>query len=286
LTLAIIAGVGLISLFVWEWFAKHPIIDVHLFKNFNFLSSSIMMFLLGVVFFSSLVMIPQFLQTLIGYTAEVAGFVLSISAILLLIEMPIVGQLTSKIQARYLIAFGWLLMAIGMFYSTKEFGLFIDFWTATRVRIAQVAGLGFLFVPITLVSYVGIPQEKSNMVSGMVNFMRNIGSGVGTSMVTTMIARRSQYHQTILIGNVTPDNPTFLNAVNDLTNKLTQSGSSLDQAQMQAHARLYQSAQNQAAALAYIDTFWILAVAAAIMFALSFVLKKNDPGKGEAAAAG
>jgi len=285
-TLAIIAGVGLISLVMWEWFAKHPIIDVRLFKNFNFLSSNLMMFLLGVVFFSSLVMIPQFLQTLIGYTAEVAGFVLSISAILLLIEMPIVGQLSSKIQARYLIAFGWLCMALGMFYSTKEFGLFIDFWTATRVRIAQVAGLGFLFVPITLAAYVGVSQEKSNMVSGMVNFMRNIGSGVGTSMVTTMIARRSQYHQTILVGNVTPDNPTFLNAVNDLTNKLTQSGSSLDQAQMQAHARLYQSAQSQAAALAYIDTFWILAVAAMILCALSFVLKKNDPGKSEAAAAG
>ena len=180
-----------------------------------------------------------------------------------------------QVALRYLIALGWLCMAFGMFYSTKQFGLFIDFWTATRVRTAQVAGLGFLFVPITLAAYVGIPQEKSNMVAGMINFMRNIGSGVGTSMVTTMIARRSQYHQTILVGNVTPDNPTFLNTVNDLTNKLTQSGSSLDQAQMQAHARLYQSAQSQAVALAYIDTFWFLGVAAMIMFVLSFVLKKN-----------
>ena len=122
------------------------------------------------------------------------------------------------------------------------------------------------------------------MVAGMINFMRNIGSGVGTSMVTTMIARRSQYHQTILVGNVTPDSATFLDAVNGLTNNLAQSGSSLDQAQMQAHARLYQSAQSQAAALAYIDTFWFLGVAAMIMFVLSFVLKKNEPGKGEAAA--
>jgi len=284
LALAIMAAVGLISLVLWEWFTKHPIIDVRLFKNFNFLSSNVMMFLLGVVYFSSLVMIPQFLQTLIGYTAEVAGLVLSVSAVLLLIEMPIVGLLASKFQARYLTAFGWLCLGLGLFYSTKEFGPFIDFWTATRVRTAQVAGLGFLFVPITLASYVGIPQEKSNMVAGMINFMRNIGSGVGTSMVTTMIARRSQYHQTILVGNVTPDSATFLDAVNDLTSKLTQSGSSLDQAQMQAHARLYQSAQSQAAALAYIDTFWFLGVAAMIMFVLSFVLKKNEPGKGEAAA--
>jgi DHA2 family multidrug resistance protein len=174
-------------------------------------------------------------------------------------------------------------MGLGMFYSTKQFGLFIDFWTATRVRTAQVAGLGFLFVPITLVAYVGIPIEKSNAVSGMVNFMRNIGSGVGTSIVTTMIARRSQYHQTILVGNVTPDSATFLNTVNGLTNRFTHSGSSLDQAQMQAHARLYQSVQSQAAALAYIDTFWILGIAAMIMFVLSFFLKKNERRKGEVA---
>src|SRR5215510_2594952 len=172
--------------------------------------------------------------------------------------MPIVGLLTSKIQARYLIAFGWMSMALGMFYSTKEFGLFIDFWTATRVRTAQVVGLGFLFVPITLASYVGIPQEKSNMVAGMINFMRNIGSGVGTSIVTTMIARRSQYHQTILIGNVTPDNPVSLNTINGLTQKLTQAGLSPDQALNQAHARVYQAVQGQAATLAYIDTFWFL----------------------------
>jgi len=284
--LAIIAAVSLISLIVWEWFTKQPIIDVRLFKNFNFLSSNAMMFMLGVVLFSSLVMIPQFLQTLVGYTAELAGLVLSLGAILLLIQMPIVGQLTSKIQARYIIAFGWFCLCIGLFYSTTELGLFIDFWSATRVRIVQVVGLGFLFVPITLAAYVGIPAQKSNAVSGMVNFMRNMGSSVGTSLVTTMIARRSQYHQTILVSHVTPDSPNFLNAVNGLTTQLMQSGFSLQDAQMQAHARLYRSAQNQAATLAYIDTFWTLGIAAAIMFALSFTLRKNEPGKGGADAVG
>src|SRR5262245_23205413 len=192
LMLAIVAAIGLISLFFWEWFTQHPIIDVRLFKNLNFLSSNLMMFLLGVVLFSSLVMIPQFLQSLLGYTAELAGLVLSFGAALLLVEMPIVGKLTSKFQSRYIIAFCWFFVAASMFYSTTQFGLFIDFRTAIRVRIAQVIGLGFLFVPITLAAYVGIPAEKSNMISGLVNFMRNIGSSVGTSMVTTMIARRSQ----------------------------------------------------------------------------------------------
>src|SRR5262249_7365365 len=145
------------------------------------------MFLLGVVLFSSLVIMPQFLQTLLGYTAELAGYVLSLGAILLLVEMPIVGQLSSRIQARYIIAFGWLCVALSMLYSTTQLGLFISFGAATRMRVGQVVGLGFLFVPITLAAYVGIPQEKSNAVSGMINFMRNIGSSVGTSMVTTVI---------------------------------------------------------------------------------------------------
>src|SRR5262249_45090416 len=130
LILAVIAGTGLVSLVVWEWFAKDPIIDVRLYKNLNFLGTNVMMFLLGAVLFSSLVMIPQFLQTLLGYTAELAGLVLSIGALVLLIEMPIVGQLTTKFQARYIIAFGWLCVALAMFYSTTQLSLLINFGTA------------------------------------------------------------------------------------------------------------------------------------------------------------
>jgi DHA2 family multidrug resistance protein len=280
LVLGVLAAVGLVSLVVWEWFAPQPVIDVRLFKSFNFLGANAMMFFLGVVFFSSLVMVPQFLQTVIGYTAQLAGLVLSLSAVLLLVEMPIVGYLTSRIQARYLIAFGWFCMALAMLYSTTRFGLFLDFWTATSVRTAQVVGLGFLFVPITLVAYVGIAQESSNMVSGLINFMRNIGSSVGTSMVTTIIARRAQYHQSVLVENITSGHSPFLNSVEGLTNRLVQAGFSTPDAQARAHATLYQVAQRQATTLAYIDTFWVLGVAAAIMFALSFTLNRNEPGQG------
>jgi len=280
LTLGILATVGLISLVLWEWFAEHPIIEVRLFKSFNLLGANLMMFFLGVVYFSSLVIMPQFLQTLLGYTAELAGLVLSVSAILLLVELPLIGQLTTKVQARYLIAIGWLIMSLSMLFTTTHFGQFLDFWTATRIRTGQVVGLGFLFVPITLVAYVGLPQEQSNTVSGLINFMRNIGSSVGTSIVTTLIARRSQYHQTVLIDNLTSGHSPFFNSVNGLTNGLTRAGFSFDDAQARAHAVLYGVAQQQAVTLAYIDTFWVLGVAAGIMFFLSFTLKKNDPGQG------
>jgi DHA2 family multidrug resistance protein len=285
-TLAIITVVCLVSLVIWEWFHKAPIIDVKLFKNFNFLSSNLMMFTFGILLFSSLVLMPQFLQTQLGYTAELAGLVLSGGAVVLLLALPIVGQLTTKVQARYIIAFGWFCLAIAMYYSTWRIDLLISFKAATWLRLAQVIGLGFLFVPITMAAYIGIPGDKNNAVAGIINFMRNIGSSVGTSMVTTVIARRSQYHQTILVGHASAGSQTFQNSLNGLTVRLAHAGMSLHDAQSQAYARIYRTVQTQAASLAYIDMFWLLAIGAAIMFLLSFLLEKNSPGGGGEVAVG
>src|ERR1700719_3231921 len=281
-TLIVVATVCLISLVIWEWYQKAPIIDVRMFKSFNFASASLMMFTLGILLFSSLVLMPQFLQTLVGYTSQLAGLALSAGGFVLLLEMPIMGQLTTKIQARYLIAFGWLALSIAMFYSTKRIDLQISFSAATWLRIAQVIGLGFLFVPITLVAYIGIAPEKNNSVAGIINFMRNMGSSVGTSLVTTLIARRSQFHQARLVQNIRADSSTFLNSANGLSRYLASSGVGAHEARAVAVARIYQSVQAQAASLAYIDTFMVLAVGAGIMFFLAFVLKKNEPGGGGA----
>jgi DHA2 family multidrug resistance protein len=281
-TLISVATVSLISLVIWEWRQKAPIIDVRMFKSFNFASSSLMMFMLGILLFSSLVLMPQFLQTLLGYTSELAGLALSAGGLVLLIEMPIMGQLTTKIQARRLIAFGWLALSIAMFYSTRRIDLQLSFSAAVWLRIAQVIGLGFLFVPITLAAYVGIAPEKNNSVAGIVNFMRNMGSSVGTSLVTTLIARRSQFHQARLVQDVRIDNPNFVNSANGLAQRLAISGVGKHEAQIVAYARIYQSLQAQAASLAYIDTFKVLGVFAAVMFFLAFLLKKNDPGGGGA----
>src|SRR6266853_447624 len=279
-TLVVVAVVCLVGLVIWEWYQKAPIIDVRMFKSFNFASSNLMMFTLGIMLFSSLVMMPQFLQTLMGYTSQVAGLAISGGGLALLIEMPIMGQLTTKIQARYLIAFGWVCLALAMFYSTKRIDLAIIFSTAAWLRVAQVVGMGFLFVPITLVAYIGIPPDKNNAVAGIVNFMRNIGSSVGTSLVTTLIARRSQFHQARLVEYARPDNPNFQNTANGLALNLNRSGLNAHAGKMQAYARIYRGVQAQAGALAYIDTFMVLAVGAAIMFFLAFILRKNDPGGG------
>jgi DHA2 family multidrug resistance protein len=279
-TLVIIAAVCLVSLVIWEWFHKSPIIDVRMFGNFNFASANLMFFMLGILLFSSLVLMPLFLQTLVGYTSQLAGLALSAGGLVLFLEQPLIGQLTTKVQARRLIAFGWLSLSVAMFYSTRRLDLQISFSAATWLRVAQVIGLGFLFVPISLVAYIGIAPEKNNSVAGMINFMRNIGSSVGTSLVTTLLARRSQLHQNRLIELARADNFSFQNSVTGLTQRFGASGLSAHEAHGTAVASIYQGVLAQATSLAYIDIFMVLSVAAAIMFPLAFALRKNDPGGG------
>jgi DHA2 family multidrug resistance protein len=281
-TLVVVSTICLVSLVIWEWFHKAPVVDVKLFKIFNFATANLMMFILYIVLFSSLVMLPLFLQTLLGYTAQVAGLAISPGGLMLLMEMPIMGYLTTKVQSRRLIAFGWCVLAISMYYSTQRLDLQISFSSAVWLRVAQVVGMGFLFVPISLAAYNGISPEKNNAVAALVSFMRNIGSSVGTSMVTTLLARRAQYHQQILVGYVRPDNPNFQNALTGLTAQLAHSGLGAVEARAQAIARVYQSVQNQASNLSYIDAYMVLAVMSAIMFFLAFTLKKNDPRGGAA----
>src|ERR1700678_2268430 len=265
-TLSVISIVCLVFLVVWELRVKEPILDVRLFRNLNFATSSVMMFLVGAASFSTTVLMPQFLQSLLGYTAQSAGMVLSAAAIILLIELPLVGQLAGRIQARYLIAFGWAVLTIAMFFSTRRIDLQISFASATWLRIAQYVPMGFIFIPATMVAYLGLPQQKSNAVAGLVNFVRNMGSSVGTSAGTTKLSRRGAGHQVMLASHTGSGDPSFRDSAAALADRLRQSG--VGRAGKQALSRLYESMRNQASTLSYIDTFWILGVAAGIMFLL------------------
>ena len=277
-TLAVLAVVGLVSLVIWEWFHKDPIIDVRMYRNWNFVQANIMIFVLGLVLFAALVMLPLFLQSLLGYTAQSAGLVLSGGGLFLLFMTPVIGVLSGKIQARYLIAFGWLTVALGMFISSRELQLGISFRSAAWLRVFQVVGLSFLFVPINLVSFIGIPAEKSGSVAGLINFMRNIGSSVGTSMVTTVIARRAQVHQVYLVGNISPGSTTLSDAAAGLTARIVASGTDAVQAGKIAYAVIYRTVIAQATTLAYVDTYILLGTIAVGMFVLSFFLKRNELG--------
>jgi DHA2 family multidrug resistance protein len=277
-TLAVIAAVGLISLVIWEWFQKEPIVDVRLFKNFNVATTNLMFLMLGAALFSSTVLMPQLLQTLMGYTAQKAGNVLSAGALVVLVVLPLVGKLTTRFQARYIIAFGWLGLAIAMYISSKQIDLLMSFRSATFLRVWQYIPVAFLFVPLTLAGYVGLAPDKTNAAAGLMNFFRNMGQSVGTSAVTTLIARRSQYHQSVLAEYTASGR--FHSSITALAMRLTRSGLRAHAAQQQALGRLYAMVQAQAGVLSYVDVYWLLSMGSVTMFVASFLLKRNEPRKG------
>src|SRR5258708_25993827 len=200
--------------------------------------------------------------------------VLSGGAKILLIELPIVGKLTGRFQARYLMALGWATLTMAMFFSTHRVDLQISFASATWLRIAQYVPIGFIFIPATMVAYLGLPQEKSNAVAGLVNFVRNMGSSVGTSAVTTILARRAQVHQMMLASHTSLGDPTFRGSAGALADRLRQRG--VGHPQAQADGRQYESMQHQSSVLSYIDAFCVVGIAAGAMFLLTFFVQKNN----------
>jgi DHA2 family multidrug resistance protein len=163
-----------------------------------------------------------------------------------------------------------------MYFSCKHIDLLISFKAAAWIRVWQYLPITFLFVPLTMAAYVGMPEEKSSAAAGLINFSRNIGQSVGTSAVTTLIARRSQYHQTVLAQYTRSHR--FTTAIAGLTNRLTHVGLGSYSAHQQALDRMYSTVIQQAQALSYVDVYWLLAVTSVLMFLLCFLLQKNEPG--------
>jgi DHA2 family multidrug resistance protein len=276
-SLVIIAVVCLSALVVWEWRQKEPIVDVRLFKIINFSGSCLMMFLAGVVMFSSMILMPEFLQMLMGYTAEDAGVIVSIGAALVMVIMPIVGFFGSKFPAKHMIAFGWLLSAGGMYLSIKLLSLNISFGGAAVIMLVQFAPLAFIFIPTMTASFIGVPQDKSDSVSGLTNFMRNIGMSFGAAVVQTVLARRQQFHLARLADHLSAGGIGL--TINSQAMALHARGAGLGPfgTQTAVVAQIYRAFMTQAAALSFLDAYVILGIGAAAMFFLSFRLTSNDP---------
>jgi MFS transporter, DHA2 family, multidrug resistance protein len=202
----IVSCAALVGFAIREWNSKYPILNLRLLRNSNFAVSNLLMLMLGATLYGTTVLIPQFLQTQMGYSAQKAGEVLSPGGFLVLLMMPAVGFLVSRVDARYLIAAGFLTVGYALFRMT-DLTLGIDYHTAMLWRCYQAAGMAFLFVPINTIAFVGTPPEASNQVSGLLNLMRNLGGSVGISAVTTLIARRQQEHQFYLARNTFAANP-------------------------------------------------------------------------------
>jgi DHA2 family multidrug resistance protein len=272
----VVSVCALVAFVVWEWRQKQPIVHLKLFKNSTFAVSNLLMLTLGAVLFGSTVLIPQFVQVEMGYSAQQAGEVLSPGGFFILLLMPLVGFLVSRVDGRYLIAFGFVISAFALFHMTN-LNLNLDYGTFMWWRVYQAAGLAFLFVPINTISYTGTAREDSNQVSGLVNLMRNMGGSIGISAVTTLIVRRQQVHQNYLARNTFQYNPHFQQLLTGVTARLqTRTGSV--EATRQAYGRIYGLVQRQASVLAYIDVFWIMGTLCLLAMGLLFLAKKSKPG--------
>jgi MFS transporter, DHA2 family, multidrug resistance protein len=274
---AVVAGLCIVGAVLWEWSHPRPVVDVKLFRTKNFGLAFGMMLMLGALLFGTTVLLPLFLQTLLGWTAQQAGEALSAGGVLVIVMLPIVGKLLSKVDARWLIAFGFCVIALSLFHMAG-LTLEIDFRTAMMYRIYQAAGLAFLFIPITTIAYVGVPREKNNQVSSLVNLARNVGGSVGISLATTFIARRSQFHQDRLVAHVQPFDPDVAARLSRMTGYFAQQGGGPREASRRALAALSGALGRQASAMAYVDTMYALAVAAAVLIPLAFALERSRPG--------
>jgi len=274
------AAVGLVGAVIWELRQKNPVIELHLFKDRNYAAATFTMFSLGIILYGTTVMLPVLLQTLMGYTAQLSGYVLSPGAMVTLIGLPLVGWLLVRVHARWLVILGLIVLGIGMFLLAK-LNLTTDFWTFVLVWTVSRGALAFLFVPINVTAFAFVPKERMNNATGLINLARNIGGSVGISLVTTLQARLTQMHQTNLVGNLSPLNPRYLAAVHGIVGNLRAHGSDAVTAWYQAQSILYYEVVRQANMLAFIDVFWILGgVCLAMipfMFLIKSVPKQHDP---------
>ncbi|PWU01699.1 MAG: EmrB/QacA family drug resistance transporter [Terriglobia bacterium] len=258
---ALVACVALISFVLWELRHSQPVVNLRLLRDRNFCLATSTMFLVGFVLYGSTVLLPIFLQTLMGYNAMLSGLVLSPGGVAVILLMPLVGALLSKasVEPRWLIIFGLMTCAAGLFHMA-HFNLQIDFRTAIEARVIQSMGLAFLFVPLNTMAFSSLPRERANSATGLINLARNIGGSTGIATVTTMLARRTQFHQSVLAGHVNLFNDSYRTLVDRATRMFIGRGSGPVEALHQSQALVYRLVQREATTKAFIDAFWLLGV--------------------------
>jgi DHA2 family multidrug resistance protein len=282
LSFAILAAATLIFFAFWEWNHSDPIVDLKLLKNRNFGTAVFLQLILGMVLFGSTVLIPQYLQGLLNYTAERAGMVLSPAGFVMMLMMFVAGRSLGKFDPRVMVCLGYLVTAVGLFNLTR-LDLNAAYGTVTLWRMFQVVGLPFIFIPISTLNYVGVPTNKMNQISSLSNFARNLGGSAGTALLTTFLARNAQVNQVTLAANVTSNSVPYRIYMDQMTEMLKAQGMSAANATQTAIGQAYQQMLRQASMLSYKNAFAILATVIFFLSPLPFIMRlpskraKPDP---------
>jgi DHA2 family multidrug resistance protein len=284
-TFAVLAVLG-IALFIWRSLtAERPLVDIRIMKNREYATGTLLMFLLGFGLYGSFVMLPLFVQNLMGYTATWAGLVLSPGGLTSLLAMVVVGNLMGKVDTRLLVFIGVILNMFAMWLLVSV-NLSVGFWYVTMSRVVQGFGLGCLFVPIAVAAYSRIPPAQMGQATGLFNLLRNEGGSVGIALSATMLAQRSQFHQSRLVDHLTPFSIGYQQRLSEMAHGLfTWAG--LDPASTKdlSMALLYGEVRRQAALAAFVDVFWMLMIIFSLILPFIFLLRRGKTPRGEAPAA-
>ncbi len=273
--LSIVAAVSLILLVIVELRSEHPVIDFTVFKDRSFSAGTAIMFLGFLCLFGSIVLLPLYLQQLMGYTALWAGLVLGPGGLSSFFVMPIAGTLMKKgVKPRYLLIVGLATTSYAQ-WQMAQFNLQADFYSVALPRFLQGVGLGFFFVPLATAAYVNISVEKMGNASGVFNLLRNLGGSFGVAISTTILSQRAQVHQTFISEHINPYNPAFQEAYQRLGTFLHQVRPEIP-GTTGALGTIYREVLRQASMLAFNDTFYCLAIATGILIPLAFLLRRSE----------
>ena len=259
LAAGVTAVVSLVAFVLWVIGREDPIVDLSLLKDRNFAIANALMLMLGFSMFTTTVLLPVMVQSLYGYTALLAGLVLSPGSVVIILMMPLVAQMQKFINTRILIAVGLAVAAVGLYVMTG-INLQTDYWTICGIRILQLFGNAFLFGPVTTMAYQDMPNARSDGASAFLNLSRNLGGSIGIAALLTFLAQRTQFHHARLAEHVTPGDPQYMSLIEALQAKILSAGAASGDALQQAQAMLSLMVNRQASMMGFLDCFFALAL--------------------------
>jgi MFS transporter, DHA2 family, multidrug resistance protein len=261
----------------WEATRRNPVVDIRMVGTRQFGSCFVVMLATGAILYSTTQFLPQLVQDGFGYTASWAGLVLSPGGLVTMAMMFVTGRLSGVIQPKYLIASGAALVALSMYDLTNVYGN-LGFWFFASSRMLLGLALPLIFLPILTASYDGIPPDKTDQASALMNVARNTGGSIGISLATNVLAHRAQFHQSRLVEDTIPSRGAYQQTMAQVTQYFIDHGSSMAQAQKQAFAWIAQQVQAQATYLAYSDVFFTLMLVSAAAVPLALILRNVKLG--------
>ncbi|MDH2383421.1 DHA2 family efflux MFS transporter permease subunit [Bradyrhizobium sp. CER78] len=277
ITSAAICAIAFVLMIPWEMSRRNPMIDLRMVATRQFGACFLVMLATGAILLATTQFLPQLVQQDFGYTATWAGLVLSPGGVVTMLMMFVVGRLAAKVQPKYLIIAGALVIAASMYSMTNVYGD-LGFWFMARSRMLIGIGLPLIFIPIMTASYDGIPAAKTDQASALINAARNTGGSIGVSIVSNVLTHRQQFHQSRLVEQVTPSSPQYQDTLHQVTDYFVAQGNALAQAHQQAIQWIGQQVQIQASFLSYMDAFWVLMLIALSAIPLALTLRKVKLG--------